>query len=129
MKTEDGTSIFDLMDERIVDFSASKTKTLKKIARNLHCRVDDMLFFDDKEGRIEEGVRAGVTSIHCPDGLTWERFVTGVREFNARRRRSDEQTLILVRHGQGRHNVDDDWSIIDPADQKGSRTGTWTPRL
>merc|ERR1711957_294091 len=73
-----------------------------------------MLFFDDKKQRIKEGVLAGVTSIHCPDGLTGERFVTGVQEFNAKRLKSKEQTIILVRHAQGFHNVDEDWSIIDP---------------
>merc|ERR1712167_190625 len=102
------------MDTRIVDFDASKTDSLNKIARELDCPVDDMLFFDDSERRIEEGLRACVTSIHCREGLTWEHFVAGVAENNARRRKSEEQTIVLVRHGQGFHNVANDWSIRDP---------------
>lgn len=82
LQSESGASFLDLADVREIDYYASKVKTIKSIARRCGCRESEMVFYDNSEPRITEGIRAGVTSQYCPDALTWANFVAGVQLFD-----------------------------------------------
>ena len=64
----------------VVIQGGSKTRHLKHIAAESGVPLREMLFFDNERTNIQEVSSLGVTSIHCPRGLTREVYLEGVAE-------------------------------------------------
>jgi magnesium-dependent phosphatase-1 len=92
--TRRGRSLADILRVRRIHFTKTKDVTLKEIANECGCQPRDMVFFDNSMGRVEEALAAGITTCHCPAGLTWTAFVRCTNAYARRRRRGQKAVHV-----------------------------------
>jgi len=63
---------------------ARKTVHLEKIATRAGCHPSEMVFFDNMRYNVQDGEAVQVTSCYTPDGLSWEKVVECLIEFDRR---------------------------------------------
>merc|ERR1712086_129520 len=55
-----------------------------------------MVFFDDKEHNVSDGRRAGATSCLTKEGLTWDKFVQCLTDFEGKKTGSSAASVAKV---------------------------------
>jgi len=63
---------------------ASKTVHLTRIAKRAGCERQSMVFFDNMQYNIDDGEAVDVLSSFTPRGLTWDKFLECLIEFDRR---------------------------------------------
>lgn len=96
METARGTKYTDLLVCPIASEVQRKNKDvhMRAIAVGTGCECQDMVFFDDKDHNVKDGRRAGTVScMVASDGLTWDKFVQCMREFEQKRAGSSQPSM------------------------------------
>ena len=60
-------------------YKGSKKRHLSEIARKSGHAFEDILFFDNEMGNINDAKSLGVVAVHCPDGVTSEIWQKGLQ--------------------------------------------------
>ncbi|KAF9222241.1 magnesium-dependent phosphatase-1 [Gyrodon lividus] len=91
--TEDTTNILDGVDslpaikffDHLEIYPGSKIAHFKQIHKNTAIPYSEMLFFDDETRNREVDTKLGVTFVLVEDGMNWQSFEKGLREWRKRR--------------------------------------------
>jgi magnesium-dependent phosphatase-1 len=74
--------VIEFCDVLVIRDGPKSKMHLREVARALNLNMKDLIFFDDREHEIRDAKSAcGVLGVHCPDGLNWEKFNMGLKEF------------------------------------------------
>ncbi|RHY30841.1 hypothetical protein DYB32_003985 [Aphanomyces invadans] len=65
-------------------YPTNKRVHFKQLADDSGVAFSDMLFFDNEYSNIRDISAIGVTSIYCPDGLTWDVWEQGMAAFQCK---------------------------------------------
>lgn len=99
LETSGGTKFSDLLVAPIGKEVQKKSKDvhLKALAAASGCACEDMVFFDDKDHNVKDGRKAGVVSCTVTsEGLTWDKFVQCLRDFEQKRTGNAESSAPLA---------------------------------
>jgi magnesium-dependent phosphatase 1 len=83
-ETPSGIKLIDTAQHKHV-CKGSKASHFRNLQRETGVSFDDMLFFDNESGNIQTVRSLGVISVYCPDGMTEEIWLEGLRRFEKSR--------------------------------------------
>lgn len=98
METASGTKYSDLLVIPIASEIQRKNKDvhLRAIATETGISCTDMVFFDDKEHNVSDGRKAGATSCLVKEGLSWDKFVQCLKDFEGKKTGSSASSVPEV---------------------------------
>eukprot|EP01065_Artemidia_motanka_P007070 TRINITY_DN13473_c0_g1_i2.p2 TRINITY_DN13473_c0_g1~~TRINITY_DN13473_c0_g1_i2.p2 ORF type:complete len:188 (+),score=49.85 TRINITY_DN13473_c0_g1_i2:28-591(+) len=77
---EGGASLSDVV-AHVQIRKAAKTVHMRKIAEEVGCRPEEMIFFDNERGNLTTVAPLGVTCVYTPDGVTDRLWRLGLERF------------------------------------------------
>ncbi|RHY26716.1 hypothetical protein DYB25_011996 [Aphanomyces astaci] len=79
----EGETLANLVEYQAI-YPTNKHVHFKQLADDSGVAYSDMLFFDNEYGNIRDISAMDVSSVYCPDGLTWEVWEQGMTAFQTK---------------------------------------------
>eukprot|EP00117_Sycon_ciliatum_P011193 scpid75625/ scgid12778/ Magnesium-dependent phosphatase 1 len=85
LNAQTGVPMGTLADASYIYDSSSKIRHFQQVQEEFQIPFEEMMFFDNMRYHVQDVARIGVHCVHCPDGLTKEKWLQGLDEYAARK--------------------------------------------